>query len=414
MIALVDCNSFYCSCERLFRPELKNKPVIVLSNNDGCAVSLTKEAKQLGLPMGAPYFQIKNFCKKNHVSVFSSNYSLYGDISHRVMNTLKQFTTSLEYYSIDEAFLSLEGYSSLKEIGFEIKNTVYKNVGIPVSVGIGPTKVLAKTANLIAKRSQQQHGGSFVLFPDNKGLLQEVDVSNIWGIGRKSASKLRMLEINTAYELQNANEQLIQKHLTVIGRKIVKELKGEPCIELEVQTDDRKHILSSRCFGRPVRHSFEIKEAVARHVSRACEKLRQQNSVAKVIRVYLRTNSFRDTPQHRGSGYARLTTGSNSTNQLIKLAHSIVDQVFKSQFEYKKCGVVLSELEKFAPAQLSLLEPNLDKKNELLMGVIDKINSKHGGNTVMFSSCGTQPGWLPLCQQRSPRYTTHWPELLKV
>ncbi len=413
MIALVDCNSFYCSCERVFNPRLNNKPVIVLSNNDGCAVARTKEAKALGIKMGAPYFKIRDICKRHDVKVFSSNYALYGDMSHRVMRLLSEFSPEMEVYSVDEAFLSLSGFNNLYEYGLEIRKKVFKNIGLPVSVGVAPTKVLAKIANHIAKKHESTKG-SFVLYPNNDKVLQQFDVENIWGIGRKSALKLKSSGIYNAYQLKNSNEKYIQKKFTIVGLRILKELNGEPCIDLEAEAKNKKSILASKTFGKPVFKRQEIKEAVATHISTAAEKLRKQNSLARYILVFIHTNPHKNIPQYSKSGHAKLLVGTSATNKLIKYGFEILDKIFLPQYEYKKCGIMLGDFVPKHLSQLDLFGHHDELKDEALMTALDRVNSFHGKHSLKFAACGVYQDWKMISKMRSQCYTTRWSEILSV
>jgi DNA polymerase V len=417
IFALVDCNSFYCSCERVFQPSLNKKPVIVLSNNDGCAVARTDEAKALGIEMGAPYFKIKDLCKKNQVAVFSSNYTLYGDMSRRVMTLLSEFTPEMEVYSIDEAFLSLTGINkNLTDYGLEIRQQIKQQTGIPVSVGIAPTKVLAKMANKLCKKGALKSKGVLSLESPQQieNFLNIFPVEDLWGVGRKSAEKLHALNIKTARHLRDANENLIQKILTIQGRRIVRELKGESCLDLELIEKEKKQIVSSRSFGRPIYKIEDLQEAIANHVSAACEKLRRQNSYAKALIVFVQTNPFKNTPQYYNSGVMNLMSGTSVTNKLIKHAFQILQSIYKDGYEYKKCGILLADLLPKSHSQTDLFGnyDNLDE--ELQMEVLDKINLHHGTGTLKFAACGVNQFWRMLSEMKSPCYTTRWSELLKV
>jgi DNA polymerase V len=418
VFALVDCNSFYCSCERVFNPKLERKPVIVLSNNDGCAVARTDEAKALGIGMGDPFFKIKDLCKKNDVAVFSSNYTLYGDMSRRVMTALSEFSPEMEIYSIDEAFLSLSGFKNkdLTEYGQEIRRTIRQLTGIPVSVGIAKTKVLAKLANKLAKKNKSKTGGVLFL-NDPKEYQKSLDsfpVGDIWGIGRQSSKKLAMQNIFTASQLRDANELVIQKILTIQGRRIVKELRGEPCITLQLIEADKKQIVSSRSFGRPVFKIDELRESIANHVTTAAEKLRKQKSLTKSIIVFVQTNPFKNVPQYYNSGFVNMMSGTSVTNKMIRHAFNILDQIYKEGVEYKKCGVMLADLFPKANSQVDMFGFSDSLKEDRRMSVVDQINQFHGQGAVKPGACGTDQFWQMLSQMKSPCYTTRWNELLKV
>ena len=415
IFALIDCNSFYCSCERVFRPELRGRPVIVLSNNDGCAVARTDEAKALGIAMGAPYFQIRDLCKKNGVHVFSSNYTLYGDMSRRVMEILSEFTPELEIYSIDEAFLSLRGFEhkDLTQYGEEIRRQVLQQTGIPVSVGIAPSKVLAKVANKISKKNK-----SGVLYlkemPQIDFELKKFPVEDLWGIGRKSAEKLKALQIISAWDLKMADEKKIRKLLTIQGLRILRELHGESCISLELIESDKKQIVSSRSFGQPVLKINDLKEAIANHITTSAEKLRKQNSIAKVLTVFIQTNPFNKGPQYYNSGYVEMLSGTSNTLKLIHHGFDVLDKIFKSGYEYKKCGVILLDLLPKNGSQIDLFGLSDTTEDDHLMKVIDDINRFHGRGTLKPAACGTDLFWKMLSEMKSPCYTTRMSELLKV
>ncbi|MEZ4816097.1 MAG: Y-family DNA polymerase [Bdellovibrionota bacterium] len=417
LFALVDCNSFYCSCERVFNPKLRDRPVIVLSNNDGCAVARTDEAKALGIPMGAPYFKIKDIVKKHNVAVYSSNYALYGDMSRRVMQILSEYTPELEVYSIDEAFLSLKGFESwdLHKYAREIKESVYQRTGIPVSIGIAPTKVLAKAANRMAKKNKEQSGGVFDLRDPTlrDQALKKFPVEDLWGIGRKSHLKLAAYNIHTAHDLKLANEKLMQKLLTIVGRRIVEELNGISCLDLE-EAKDRKQIISSRSFGRPVVHLNELRESIANHITNACEKLRSQNLIAQNINVFVQTNPFNNTPQYYNSASYTLLSGSCVTNKLIKKAFELLDQIYLPNYQYKKVGVIFNDLRPRAASQMDFFGA-FDTPEELrLMQLLDGVNQREGRNTLKFAACGIEQFWKMLSKMKSAAYTTRWSEILKV
>jgi len=420
MIALVDCNSFFCSCERVFQPKLLKKPVIVLSNNDGCVVARTDEAKALGIKMGVPYFQIKDFCQKNSVFVYSSNFALYGDMSRRVMRILSELAPEIEIYSIDEAFISLDGFSpkQISEHIHRIKETVEQETGIPVSIGVGSTKVLAKLANYRAKKNKLQTKGIVNLIELSESaldlILKEVSVGDIWGIGRKSAEKLQRLQVHTAYDLKLYDDKVIQKTLSITGRYIQEELRGNPCLDLETIPTPKKQIISSRSFGRGLFKLEDLKEAVANHVTTAAEKLRHQNSIAHSILVYIRTSPFKKGPQYYNSITMSLHSGSSVTNKLIKLAFAGLEKIYREGFEYKKAGIILMDIDDKAHTQLSFFNTHDSDKENLLMETLDSINHTEGESTLKFAACGTNQFWRMLSQMKSPQYSTRWSDLLQV
>ncbi|MCB0391329.1 MAG: Y-family DNA polymerase [Bdellovibrionales bacterium] len=417
--ALVDCNSFFCSCERLFRPDLQQKPVGVLSNNDGCFVSRTKELKALGVKMGAPYFQVKDICDKHGVHVFSSNFSLYTNMSDRVMLTLAEFTPELEVYSVDEAFLNLSGFENwnLEEYARKIKATVERNTGIPVSLGIGPTKTLAKIANHIAKKSDKAQGVVCLL---DKHLqdkaLERVSVEDIWGVGRANARKLRALNLHTAKEFRDfKNDKLIQKQFTKVGLQIKEELQGYPRFELSIAASKKKQIVCSRTFGTPVFELQALREAVANYVSSACEKLRKQDSVCFSIEVFMRTSPFKNVPQYYAVDGQKMLSGTSDTRKVIKYAMQVLDKLYKAGYEYKKAGVRLSTIIDKGQAQMSLFDAPDDIESDHLMKCLDQVNARDGAGTLKVASCGlTNKAWAMNRNMKSPRYVTGWTELKPV
>jgi DNA polymerase V len=416
IFALVDCNSFYASCERVFNPRLRKHPVVVLSNNDGCIIALSQEAKDVGIKMGAPIFQCRDLIKKHQVAVFSSNYTLYGDMSARVMQTLLDFSPEIEIYSIDEAFLGLKGFDfrSLSEYGYAIKKTVYQHTGIPVSVGIGPTKVLAKLANRIAKK---QKLGSFSILhhPDPDQILRSFNVGDLWGVGFQSQKKLERYGIKTALDLKMANPELVRSLLTVVGSRIQNELNGISCLSLEETEKPKKQIISSRSFGELLSDLNLIKEAMANHVSRAAHKLRAQKSVCLAMQIFLHTNPFRsqDT-QYYGSQTIQLPSGMNETNQLIQYALTATRAIFRDHLKFKKCGVMLMDIHPSAEAQMDLFGASSSEKSKAAIFWMDEINARFGSDTVKFAACGTKKHWQMRSEHRSNRYTTHWGELFEV
>ena len=417
--ALVDCNAFFCSCERLFRPDLRNKPVGVLSNNDGCFVSRTKELKALGVKMGEPYFKVKELCDKHNVHVFSSNFSLYTNMSDRVMLTLSEFTPELEVYSVDEAFLNLSGFESwgIEDYAREIKATVERNTGIPVSIGVGPTKTLAKIANHVAKKSERARGVVCLL---DKRLqdkaLARVEVEDIWGVGRANSKKLRALNIRNAKEFRDyKNDKLIKKQFTKVGLQMKEELQGLPRFELSMETAKKKQILCSRTFGTPVFELQALREAVANYVSSACEKLRKQNSVCFSVEVFMRTSPFKNVPQYYAVDGQKMLSGTSDTRKVIKYAMEVLDKLYRAGYEYKKAGVRLTHIVDRGQAQMSLFEAPDDKHSDSLMKSLDAVNARDGSGTLKVATCGVNSrAWAMNRNKKSQRYVTGWSELKKV
>ena len=414
VFALVDCNNFYASCERLFRPELEGKPVVVLSNNDGCIIARSNEAKALGIPMGAPYFKNRKFIERHNVEVFSSNYALYGDLSHRVMSILQQMEPEVEIYSIDEAFVRLpkRADSNLTGHALDLRKTIKKHVGIPVSIGIAPTKTLAKIANRIAKKDPRHHG--VLNLTDHKSLdtiLAGTQVEDIWGIGRRNSEKLHKQGIVTALDLKNSNDEWIRKHLTVVGLRTVMELRGTPCIPIDHEPTTRKSVVCSRSFRKPVFSLNDLGEAVSSYVSTAAEKLRQEGLVAGNLHVFVRTSPHRtNLPQHSGALMIRLQQPTSSTPALIKTALQGLKKIYKKDFAYQKAGVMLTELTTAGMVQQNLFQP-LSKDNDAVMNVLDRINTRWGKNTLQYASSGVSKPWHMCQDHKSPAYTTNWNEL---
>ena len=408
-VALVDCNSFYASCEQVFRPDLIGKPVIVLSNNDGCVVARSAEAKALGIEMGVPLFQIKPLVAKHKVAVFSSNYTLYGDMSNRVVQVLGQFSPELENYSIDESFLVLPECDPVAH-ATTIKKTVKQWTGIPVSVGISSTKTLAKLANRLAKK---QPRGVCVLTPDDP-ILQRVDVGDVWGIGSASSKKLHSANIKTVAALRDADDPWILKTLSVVGLKLVHELRGTSCLPLELVREPKKGMCVSRSFGQPVTTLEELQQAVATFAVRIGEKLRSQHSLAAVMSVFINTNYFKDEPQcHRHAAF-RLPVPSSSGAELIHWTSAVAARIFCEGFRYKKAGVLVTEIVSDSARQKNLFyEPNTIRDDKMST-VMDGINREFGRRSIQFAAEGLNTPWAARFDSRSPRYTTCWEELLEV
>lgn len=417
VIALVDCNSFYCSCERLFRPDLKNIPVGVLSNNDGCFVSRTKELKALGVKMGEPYFKVKELCEKNNVAVFSANFSLYTNISDRVMRTLMNFAPEVEVYSVDEAFLDLTGVQGDLEKHCKIvRETILRDVGIPVSIGIASSKTLAKVANKIAK-NYDRLGGVFYLSNQKRTdwALEKTKVGDVWGIGSRSSEKLNSLGINNAKQFRDyKNERQVQKIFTKLGRMTQDELKGKYCFGLSTVVEKKKEIISSRTFGAPVFDIGTLRQSIANYATLACEKLRHQKSVCASIEVVVRTNPFKNVTQYYAARGYKMNCHTNDTRMVIKYAWQVLDELYRHGYEYKKGMIRISEIRDSDQGQMSLFEQTDNSKSEKLMEVIDRINRREGPQTVKSMACGVDnKAWKMKQELKSPRYVTGWNELRK-
>jgi DNA polymerase V len=426
MKAIVDCNNFYCSCERLFKPQLDRKPVVVLSNNDGCIISRSDEAKKLGVEMAGPYFMARPLIEKHGVSVFSSNYNLYGDLSWRVMETLRTIVgkQNVEVYSVDEAFLDLSIFSleDLPAIAKEIRETVEQWTGIKVSVGVAPTKVLSKLANRLAKKNKEATQCVILLDTDEKIIeaLRKTDVGDIWGVGHQYAHKLKEhWGIYDALQLRNVNEEFARTHLGgVVGARLVRELKGITSKEMEDELVTKKMIATTRMFGSPVDNINDIKEAVATYTSRAAEKLRRQHGAAKIISVFVVAKeenhnvSFNRGATH--SLYATLPTATSFTNELIKPAVDLVDKLYEKGRLYKKAGVMLSGIVPDTSIQGNLFLSETKNCERKLMDMIDNVNFSQRDDVLKFAASGTTRDWKMRQELRSPRYTTRWEELYEI
>jgi len=425
MKAIVDCNSFYCSCERLFRPDLANKPVIVLSNNDGCIISRSDEAKKLGVQMAGPYFKAKPMIEKYGVATFSSNYHLYGDLSWRVMETLRMLVgkENVEVYSVDESFLDLHHIPSneLIDASKEMRRIVEMWTGIKVSIGVAPTKVLSKVANRLSKKNKIETDCVLVLDTEEKinDALQRTSVENIWGVGYQYATKLRQLRINTALDLKRMSTEWAHRHLGgVVGVRLIKELNGESAIVMEEELINKKMIATTRMFGQPVTKIKDIKEAVATYTSRAAEKLRRQNGAAKTISVFIvpkeesHTTHFRHGPSI--GTYVHLPVATSITNELIKPAVALVDRLFEEGNIYKKAGVMLSGIVPDTSIQGNLFLSETKNNQRILMNMIDNVNFSMRDNVLKFAASGTERDWKMRQELRSKRYTTRWEELFEI
>ncbi|MCC9168644.1 Y-family DNA polymerase [Pontibacter harenae] len=418
LYALVDCNSFYCSCERVFNPALNHRPVVVLSNNDGCVIARTNEAKELGIPMGEPYFKIRNLVESGQVHAFSSNYELYGDMSDRVMETLARFTPNIEVYSIDESFLDLGDFygRDIFEYASEIKRTVGKWTGIPVSIGVAPTKALAKVANKLAKKSRKANGVLVLTNPYHlQKALEATKIEDVWGIGGQYARFLRKRGINTAYDFTQLSENWVRQHMTVVGVRLLKELRGESCLELEEVTPPKKGICTSRSFGKKVNSFDELQEATASYAAKCARKLRQQKSCANLITVFAHTNSFSENePQYYGSKTIALPVATSSDIELIHYADIALKAIYRDGYWYKKSGVIVTGIIPEDNIQLGLLDTVDREKHARLMGVIDGMTDRFGRGKVKVATQGLDNSWQLRSDYLSPCYTTRIGEIQTV
>lgn len=414
MFALVDGNNFYVSCERVFNPSLENKPVVVLSNNDGCIISRSNEAKALGLKMAEPIFKRKDFIKQNNVSVFSSNYTLYGDLSNRMMKILRGFSPEVEVYSIDEAFVNLKGIQcNYEEYGRQIKNTVFQNIGIPVGVGIAPTKTLAKVANKIAKKQN----GVFVI--DSASVrdwaIKNTAVEDVWGIGRQYAKLLNGIGVHSAYDFAKLDSTWIRKNMSVVGLRVKEELLNRSCISMEMSIQPKKNIATTRAFGKKLSDLNTINEAVSTHAVRCAEKLRRQNSVTQFVTVFIHTDPFSERERYVSKSITiTLSMASNSNNELVMAATKGLQQIFEPGLLYKKAGVIVSGISNDNFIQGNLFTGELNKTFKTLSKVTDQLNNQFGKDMVRLGVQGFSKDWHLKQENLSQRYTTRWDELLKV
>jgi DNA polymerase V len=418
LFALVDCNNFYVSCERVFNPRLRNKPVVVLSNNDGCVVARSNEAKKLGVPMGAPFFQYKELFQRHGVFVFSSNYTLYGQMSHRVMQTLEQFSPELEIYSIDEAFLQFPQEASLDKKARHIKQTIYQWTGIPISVGIAPTKTLAKVANRHAKHNPACEG-TFILNDEQcrERILKDLEVQEVWGIGHQISALLHRNGIRSAWDLACADDQWIKKKLTVTGLRTVLELRGMSCLNLETAAPPRKSIVCSRSFGREVFSETDLAEALSSYVAAASERLRKQNGLASYLEVFLNTNRFKEEAYYSQTVHITLPIPSAYTPTLIQHAKAGLHKIYRSGLGYKKIGVMLGGIVSDQAVQQNLFVSNpgwQDAKQRTLMQLMDKLNGKYGKETLKLGAQGVDPTWKMKRERCTHHFTTRWDSLLQI
>ena len=414
MIALVDCNNFYASCERVFNPKLEKKPVVVLSNNDGCIIARSNEAKKLGIKMGEPAFKIKKTIEQHNINVFSTNFALYGDLSNRVMSVLKSEVNLIEIYSIDEAFLDFSDYANI-ERGVALGKKIKQWTGIPVSVGIAPTKVLAKVANHIAKK----HTKSGVFMFDNKDLIKRAlnvfSVEDLWGVGSKHAKRLKEAGIHTALQFRQADTHWIKRQLSINGVKLQKELLGEVCYPLEITAPRKKNICTARSFGVEIKELNKLKEAVSSHANTCATKLRKEKSCCSTISVFLSTNPFKpQAKQYHPYRVFNLDVPTNDSIEIVRFALKGLEQIYRSDCIYKKAGVIVGRTVPENTVQLSLFD-NVDRdKRREINSVVDKINRKMGRNKVKLAVQGTDRKWKLKQEKLSPCYTTRFADILEV
>lgn len=420
--ALVDCNNFFASCERVFNPKLQNKPIVVLSNNDGIVVARSNESKKLGIPMGAPYFKVENDIKRHNIQVFSSNYELYGDMSSRVLKELLQYTPNVEPYSIDESFLDLGSLrtADLDSYGRRICTSIFRNTGIPVSVGIAKTKTLAKIATEVAKKDEILDGVLDISSSYPKVIdeyLSRIEIGDVWGIGRRSVTKLQLLGIYTALDLKNMNLKQAKKLLTVSGQRTVMELNGISCISLDENPEPKKNIASTRSFGRPVTTYDELSQSISSHISNATHKLREQDSKAYFITVFIHTSRFKKKDFYYNTVTLTLPQASSYTPEMTTLALKGLKQIFRKNKLYKKAGIILGGITQDCDYQYSVFggfDEKHEQNNTKLMDTIDNLNKRYGTGTLKPLSEGLRKPWKMKRELLSQRFTTNWDELLTI
>lgn len=418
-IALIDCNNFYASCERVFQPLLRNRPIVVLSNNDGCVVARSNESKALGVPMGVPLYQIRDLIRQFNIVVLSSNYALYGDLSRRVMTILGRYSPQQEVYSIDESFLDFTGFTDISAYSQQIRQDIRQRTGIPVSVGIGPSKTLAKLSNHIAKKVQPWAGSGVcnlaeISAPALAALLQSLPVGEVWGVGRKLARQLQTDGIATVQDLKSAPASQMRQRYSVLMEQIIRELNGEACLELDDIPVPRQQIMASRSFGRKTGLLSEVQAAIALHVSSAAVKLRQQQSLARQLMVFIRTNPFSEDLPMRRSLLVQLPCATNDTLILQAAAMAALQQIFIPGYPYQKSGIMLDGIEPEAGHQPDLFAVAASPQRARLMAAMDSINGRFGRHTLRSAAELMSHASQMNQHHRSPRYTTCWAELLSV
>lgn len=423
MFALVDCNNFYVSCERLFRPDLAQQPVVVLSNNDGCVVARSPEAKALGIKMGVPVFQVQNVLKKHRVVVFSSNYALYAELSHRVMSTLERLAPAVEVYSIDEAFLDIRGLAACTEPstwGQQVRQTIAQWIGLPVCVGIAPTKTLAKLANHAAKHYRATQGVVDLSAPARqRRLMALVPAAEVWGVGRRLSAHLTAMGIHTALDLAQADPQVLRRRFNVVLERTIRELNGLSCLDLEQDLPAKQQIISSRSFSQPITEYGALQEAVACYLVRAMEKLRQERRLMRCLQVFIRTSPFRtQEPYYGNAATSRFTEPTADTRVALKRAMALLAGLWRDGYGYAKAGVMLSDFYEHSGWQPDLLHtaeqhPQYAQRSQALMHTIDHINQTYS-TPIQFARQGIERHWQMKRRRLSPHYLSRWSDLPRV
>lgn len=423
MIGLVDCNNFYVSCERVFNPKLNRRAVGILSNNDGCIVARSNELKALGVEMGTPAHHVRHLVERGEVILYSSNYELYGDMSHRVQSVLEEETAGVEPYSIDEMFVRMDGFTpeALLAHAKTLRWKVRRYTGIPVCVGVAATHTLAKLANRIAKK-HPGYPGMCILHADSdeaRHLLEQIDVGDVWGIGRRLNERLQVMGIKTAWDLREADAKRLRRKFSVNVERTALELRGIRCLEMNDLHEPKQRIMTSRSFGRPTQQLTDLQGAIRHHAQRGAEKLRQQKSLARAVMVFLKTNRFRpDLPQYCPSVVVELERPTQDTREILHAAQEALRKIYRPNYAYKKAGVMMLDLTDQHRQQLSLMDtPQTEEerqRSQKLMATMDALNEKMGKGTVRLGLPEKNAPWHLRCANRSPRYTTHWDELMKA
>ena len=418
MFALVDCNNFYASCERAFNPYWNGRPVVVLSNNDGCVIARSNEAKAIGIKMGVPAYQIKQEIERHGIGVFSSNYTLYGDMSNRVMTMLSSYSPDIEIYSIDEAFLDFSGFDlfNLKEYGEGIIRAVTKGTGIPISMGIAPTKTLAKVANKFAKKFKG-YKGVCIIDSEEKRIeaLKRTEIGDVWGIGHQHATRLAMYDVSTAYDFSQMPKAWVRQQMTVVGERTWKELNGEPCVDLELVTPNKKQICTSRAFGETITEIDGLEEAVSTFASLCASKLRKQKSCAQSLMVFIHTNNFREVlPQYFKNCVIKLPVPTNSTPEIVHYALAALRNIYRKGYHYKKAGVIIMDITPDRAIQGNIFDTVDRDKQRKLMEVVDKLNNGFTRNNLTLAIQGGHRKWKLRQERLSPCYTTRLSDVISV
>jgi len=417
MFGLVDCNNFYASCQRVFRPDLIGKPIVVLSNNDGCVIARSNEAKELGIPMGAVAYQYENLFIQNKVTVFSANFALYGDMSQRVMNILSEYSADMEIYSIDEAFLKFDGFKNfnLQTIGEEMQRKVTKGTGIPISVGIAPTKALAKVANRIAKKFPQKTKSVYIIDSEEKRIkaLKWLKVEDIWGIGRQHSKRLQALGVKTAYDFTQLDNDFVRKQFSIVGLRLQQDLQGIPTLDLE-ESEAKKTIATTRSFDKDYTELKQLEERITTFAVSCAEKLRKQQSCCNSLMVFIHTNRHRkELPQYSRNIVVQLPYSTNSSIELAKFAVLALKRIFKTGYAYKKAGVIIQHFTPETTTQINIFE-NSDKRHKVVMSTMDKLNTIYGMQKIKLASQDLRKVWKMKQEKLSPNYTTKLSDIITI